>query len=140
MAHSPARCQVQNDSPLGEARGNTLSLIRELLRQAIDESGWKHEALAAEMQLPNAAYLSRMLSGDKPISAAHLRALPDDIEQVFARKYAEAMGLVVVAPVHGGDAVRALVSGLVGLLAPPPPVPIRMAKAALRPAARKVTR
>lgn len=101
--------------------GSRLRDLAELLawiNRAIDEKCWNHEALAAHMQ-KDRAYISRVLSGDKPLSAAFLRALPDDIEAAVASYYAESFGLVVVAPASGDQAVRNLVSGLVGMLSAP---------------------
>ena len=133
-----AACQVNTGSRDDEPQGNSLSLIRDLLRAAIEESGWKHEALAAAMELPNAAYLSRMLSGEKPIGSTHLLALPDDIETIFARLYAESFGLLVVPQVSDHeDAARKLAAGLIGLLAPQR---ARMARASLPSSARKIAR
>ena len=141
VANTPDGCQVNPDSPTPEAQGNRLSLIRDLLRDAIEESGWKHEALAAYMGLPNGAYLSQMLSGDKPIGTKHLLALPDDVEALFARMYAETFGLIVVSPVSADVAMRQLVSGLVGVLTSRSALPQKaekMARAVERPAKRKV--
>ena len=94
-----------------------------MLRKAIDDSGWKHEALAAEMSKTsghriNGKYLSRMLAGEKPWTHRHIAALPDDIEARFALYHAEALGLIVVPPVAREEAVRQLVAGLMGVLAP----------------------
>jgi hypothetical protein len=120
--------------------------LRHLLRDAIDESSWrgKHEALAVAMRLPDRFYLSKMLNGTKPIGTKHLKALPDDVEVIFAKKYAETFGLIVVAPTHGADAARAFVTGLFGLLAPAPSAlpekagpPVR---ATLRATAKAATR
>ena len=112
------------------------SLVRTLLRAAITESGWKDGAVAESMGLTGAsgaAYFSKMLSGEKPISAKHLRALPDDVEAIFARLYAESFGLIVVAPARGDEAVKQLVAGLFGVLAPQLPARAgRFAKAGLR--------
>lgn len=88
----------------------------QMLRQAIDESGWKHEALAVELGLTNAAYLSRMLAGEKPWTLRHLAALPDDVEAIFFRLRSESLGQIVVQPVDFETARRHLVSGLVGVL------------------------
>lgn len=63
-----------------------------------------------------------MLSGEKSLSAAFIRELPDDIEALVAGYYAESFGLVVVAPSRGQDALKNLVSGLLGVLAPQLPV------------------
>lgn len=146
MAHILASATVAEkgslDSRDAESLGTSVSLIADLLRDAIAESGWKHEALASAMDLPNAAYLSRMLSGEKPIGARHLRALPDDVEAIFAQKYAETFGLIVVAPSHGQDAVKQLVSGLFGVLgaASLPARADRMARATLPPLPRRAVR
>lgn len=123
---------------------NSVDPIARLVRAAIDESGWKHDAVAEAMGLKGESgksYLSKMLAGEKPISARHLVSLPDDIEAIFARKYAETFNLVVVTPVFGEAAVRSLMSGLLGVLAPAPALPDRaaaMAKADLSTTIRKV--
>lgn len=132
-----AGCQVNTDSPTPDVQGKSLSLIRDLLRDAIEESGWKHEAIAAQLDLPNAAYLSRMLSGEKPIGTSHLLALPDDVEAIFARRYAETFGLIVVAPVSADVAMRQLVSGLVGVLTARPALPQKAEKMARATAAER---
>lgn len=119
------------------------ALVREWVRDAVDDRGWKHDAVAAAISEASGRsidgpYFSKMLTGEKPFPIELLRALPDDIEQDVARRYAEAMGLIVVEPVHGQDAVRSLISGLIGVLSAP--LPMRMATATLRPttATRKV--
>lgn len=131
LAHTSA---VRKDQPVARAGSSQdkslahaptvedikVDLVRKLLRIAIDLTEWKDAAVAEAIGLKGdsgAAYFSKMLSGEKPISAKHLRALPDDIEQIFARLYAESFGLIVVAPVRGEDAVKQLVAGLFGVLA-----------------------
>lgn len=144
-AHLIARDESAPDKELGLALDTPdNAVVLRWVREAIDELGWKHDAVAAALSEAtgrkiDAVYFSKMLTGDKPFGAELLRALPDDIERVVAAKYAEAMGLIVVAPVRGEAAVRSLVAGLMGVLAPTP-VPLRMAKASLRTTARKVTR
>lgn len=101
------------------AAGEGMDLVLRLLRESIDESGWKNGAVAEAIGLKGesgAAYFSKMLGGEKPIGAKHLRSLPDDIEAIFARKYAESFGLIVVVPAVGSDAIRQLIAGLVGVL------------------------
>jgi hypothetical protein len=105
--------------------------IRDLLRQAIDDCKWKHEAVAAHIDR-DGHYFSKMLAGEKAITARDLRNLPDDIEACFAKLYAEQFGLVVVAPVQGEEAVHQLVTGLVGVLGLLPRRAAGMAKAAIR--------
>lgn len=101
-----------------------LALLRTDLRDAIDELGWKHDALAVVLSertglAIDGPYLSKMLSGDKPLSAAHLAALPDDIEAVLYRRRAERFGLIVVEPLTGLAAQKALVAGLIGVMSAP---------------------
>ena len=124
------------------AKGQTVVLtdnhvpeIRELLRAAIDDCKWKHDALAEFLidrgVLCDRYYLSKMLSGEKAITTKHLKALPDDIEARFAKLYAETFGLIVVAPVAEDEAVQQLVTGLVGVLGLLPRKAQKMAKAGL---------
>jgi hypothetical protein len=101
-----------------------------MLRQAIADTGWKHEALAEALAIDK-AYLSRLLSGEKPFRVEHLVSLPDDLEARFATLRAESCGLIVVAPVDEATACRHLVSGLIGVLSARPA--LRMAKAGLIP-------
>lgn len=119
LAPKPSFRQANVVSRSVQPEGNELSLIRECLRRAIDQSQWKHDALAVEIGVSNAAYLSNMLSGEKPIQVRHLRALPDDVEALFAKFYAESFGLVVTVPITGRAAIEALVSGLIGVLTAP---------------------
>lgn len=109
-----------------DATDNELVSLRRLVREAIEESGWKHEAVAAHLGT-DGPHLSNMLSGLKPLTLKRITELPDDINAIFARKYAESFGQIVVQPVYGEQAVKNLVSGLFGVLAPKP----RMARAKL---------
>lgn len=118
VAQQVAVRQEKPASFADDAEGRDLSLIRECLRRAIDESRWKKDALASAIGVTNGAYLSQMLSGEKPINVKHLRALPDDVEGLFAKFYAESFGHIVTAPVYGREAVERLVSGLLGVLSP----------------------
>jgi hypothetical protein len=109
-------CQVNTDSRAELGQGKEHSLVLALLREAIATSGWKHEALALEMALPNAAYLSRMLSGEKPVTLRHLSALPDDIERIYYRLRSESLGLIAVEPPPTLDvALRQMAAGLIGI-------------------------
>lgn len=100
-----------------DGQDNNLVLLRHALRSAIEESGEKKEAVAAAMGL-GPEYLSKLFSGEKSITARHLVGLPDRVERIFARRYAELKGLIVVEPVAGADAIHQLVNGLVGVLTP----------------------
>lgn len=88
-----------------------------MLREAVEETGWKLDALAQHLDI-NSAYVSRMLTGEKPISDRHLRMMPPDVREAFARKYAEAHGLAVVQRVDRESAYRHLAIALFTLLAP----------------------
>jgi len=120
------------------AEDKDLVLVRQWFREAIEESGWKKDAVAAAMTehgaKVDAPYLSKLLSGDKAITAKHIRALPDAVEAIYARKQAESFGQIVVEPVTGEQAIRNLVSGLCGVL--PGALPMRasrMAKCGTQP-------
>jgi len=112
--------------------------MRAWINRAVRDSGWNQTALSAAMG-KDEAYVSRVLSGEKPLSAAFIRELPNDIEALVAGYYAESFGLVVVTPVSGQDAVKNLVSGLLGVLAPQLPAKASaMAKVTIASAPRKV--
>lgn len=87
------------------------------LRRCVQDRGWTLEALAAEMGIDK-SLISRVLNGERSLTLAFLLALPDDVEALYTQRRAEAFGLIVVSPVHGDEAVRHLVSGLLGVLAP----------------------
>jgi|ERR1043166_1439024 hypothetical protein len=129
-----------------EREDNDVVLFRSLLRDAIERSGWKHEAVAAAMSEKSGLridgpYLSKLLAGEKTLTARHICSLPDDIEARFEGLRAESFGAIVVTPpASGAEAVHHLVAGLVGLLAPRPSLPEkadRMARAAVKPIAAK---
>jgi len=106
-----------------EASDNSLVRLRECFGRALDDAkplGWCHEAIAAEMRLKGCAvdppYLSKLKSGEKPITGRILDALPDEVEAIFSRHYAESFGQIVITPVPEQDAQRHLAIGLVSLL------------------------
>lgn len=113
-------------------------VLRSLMRQAIDESGWKYDAVAAAISAAtgrsiDGPYLSKMLAGEKPLSAEVLEGLPDDIEAILARLYAESFGQFVVSPASDDSAVQHFVAGLLGILRSQLPArATAMAKARLR--------
>lgn len=110
-------CEVQPPSALADRSAAPLSL----LRRAIDETGWKHAAIAAALGV-EPQYLSRMLSGEKVWTVRHLQLLPDDVERRFIELYAESFGLLIVRRVDDATAQMQLASGLFNLLAPRLPV------------------
>jgi hypothetical protein len=124
VAATTDRRQEQPDSLAPSGRGKNLSLAavvegRELalIRQAIDDSEWTHEALATVLPVPSAAYISRMLSSEKAWTTRHTDALPKDIKARYRALAAEDEGLIVVVPINDQQAaVVQTVSGLISLL------------------------
>lgn len=97
----------QTVAPAGP-REDRVALMRTWVREAVDESGWKHAAVAAHLgdrlKMPalkgvhGAAYWSKLLRGEKgPITQDMIEALPDEIEVIYAAKHASHLNLVVIA-------------------------------------------
>lgn len=97
------------------ARTTAVDRWLSLMRQAIEDCKWKHEALAESMGIDK-AYLSRLLSGEKPWRVEHVVSLPDDVEAKFEALRAESFGLIVVPRLSGDAAIHALAAGLFGIL------------------------
>lgn len=135
-ADSSAALASGQANPVPAVRAHEVNDVHpflQLLRAAIDESGWKHAALASVLGV-KPPYLSMLLSGEKPWTAKYQAALPDDIERRFAAAYAELFGLIVVVPVEGEQAIKQLVAGLFGVLGTTLPTRAsRMAKARMEP-------
>lgn len=111
------------------ARATDVDRALSLLRQVLAKSDWTLDALEAHMR-KHKSYISRVLNGEKPMTLDFIVALPDEIEAAWEAKRAEHFGLVVVNRVSGDDAIRSLVSGLVGVLTDRLPAKAdRMAKA-----------
>ena len=115
-----ARQSATDDSPT-TALATAVDRFFVMLRQAIQECGWTHDALAVEMRQNGClgvdkSVVTRMLNNERPWKPEHLCALPDDVEIAFATKYAESFGLIVVRPAQGEHAARQFVAGLFGLL------------------------
>lgn len=91
------------------------------LRQVVSDLGYSLDALQSAMG-KDRSFINKVLNGDKPMPEDFIDALPDDVEAEWHARRAEAFGRVVVAPVTGPDAIRNLVSGLIGVLAPQLPV------------------
>ena len=77
--------------------------LRARVRAAIDESGWKYDAVARAMSATSGRsidgpYLAKMLSGEKSFPLDLVSALPDDIERIYVRLHGEALGQIVVTP------------------------------------------
>ena len=92
-----------------------MSRARTCLRQAIEECHYTHDALAAAMGC-SASLVTRILNGERPLREDWICQLPDDVEARYLQKRAEALGVICVEPLHGLDARKALVSGLMGLM------------------------
>jgi hypothetical protein len=103
-----------------------------ILRRALDESGIKHAAIAAALKV-SPQYLSMLLSGEKTWTVKHQDDLPEEIEAIYSRLYAEAYGHVVLTPATTrDDALKSIASGFLGLLSPRLPQRAdRMVKASL---------
>ena len=118
-----AASQRNSLAPALEVSDNRLVRLRMCLRKAIDkgkETGWTYEAIAVGMRERgchiDAPYISKLLSGEKPITDRILDALPDEIEGWFAGFYAECFNLIVVPRLNEAEATRALASGLFSIL------------------------
>ena len=108
-----------------------------MLRDAMAETGWTLDALAAHYAFDR-SHAHRLLSGEKPWRLEHLVALPPELDACFARKRAEAHGLIVVERVDAATAEMHLASGLFNLLLPRLPERAdRMARAFVPPTPAK---
>lgn len=109
-----------------------------MLQRAMADTGWTPEALDAHWETSR-GYAWRLVNGEKPWSVERLLSLPDDLEARFEHLRAESFGLIVVQPLFGEDARRALVAGLIGVLSSPA-LPVKTAgpiRAELRPDGKK---
>lgn len=124
IAPNAALRKAEHVAPANDRKGESVALAN-VLRQAIDALDWKHDAVAAAIKVTS-RHFSKMLSGDKPITAKHLAALPIDIELEFLTRWCKALGLIVVSPVSEAEAREQLATGLFSLLlARAPELPAR---------------
>lgn len=146
MSHSMRAASSACQSPAGDVEraplSTTVDVDLAILRKVIEDLGWTCEAIAAAMGRGESyrTHVFRVVNGERPMSHAFLKALPDDIEVEWHARLAEQGGRIVVAPLSGADAVRSLVGGLIGMLAPPQ-LPVKasgMARAALPTKARRL--
>jgi hypothetical protein len=123
LARSSPLCQSTSVEDAGTALATDVANVLAVLRVCVREKGWTLDALEAEMNRRaggrgfDKSYISRVLNGERPLTLSFILALPDDVEALFESKRAESFGQIVVAPVRGEDAMRHLVTGLVGVLA-----------------------
>lgn len=97
-------------------RSQARDLWLQHLRAAMEDTGWTIDALAAHWDI-NRSHVQRLVDGDKPFSVDRVLSLPDDVEARLEALRAEHFGLIVVEPLTGLAAQKALVAGLFGLMA-----------------------
>lgn len=100
------------------SRSHARDLFLADLREAMTRTGWTEDALAAQWQVDR-SYVNRLLNDEKPWSNDRVLALPDDLEGALYAIRAERFGAVVVQPLTGVDAMKALVAGLIGVMSAP---------------------
>lgn len=105
LANLAAEMPLLNRNPVADRK---LRLVRE----AIERSGWKFDAVASALGLKAGYDLSKLLSGEKKFTAEHWERLPDDIEKILAKLYAEACGHAVVNPLPAQEAVGQLLMSI----------------------------
>jgi len=67
------------------------------LREALDDTGWTQDALAAwftehRVRSADRQYVGKMLTGEKPITLRDVVAFPDDLEAAFLRLWTAKFG------------------------------------------------
>jgi hypothetical protein len=97
-------------------RSHSCDLLLQDLKDAMRETGWTAETLARHYGV-HRSYMERCLAAVKPLTADRLANLPPDVAAKFDAKRAERRGLIVVQPLAGLDAQKAVVAGLLGLMA-----------------------
>lgn len=97
-------------------RATSVAQALDTLRAVLSEKGWTLDALAEHMAL-NRAYIGRVLNGEKSLTMSFLSSLPRGVEVEFYSRRAEQQGRIVVAPLDFEMARRALVAGLMGVMA-----------------------
>jgi hypothetical protein len=107
-----------------------LSMALGWLGSAMSETGWGVDSLAEYMERDK-SYISRVLSGDKPLGLIFILGMPEDMQAKFSELYAKHWGYLVVRPVSPDVAIQHLVSGLIGMLTTQP-IKTQMARAGLR--------
>lgn len=101
---------------------NTVVPLRDLLRSAIGEADWKHDAVAATISARtgrsiDGPYLSKMLTGEKPLPSELISALPDEIREALYDAGCRAHGRIVVTPCEDIEqALERFAQGLVGII------------------------
>lgn len=95
------------------------------------DTGWTDDSLAAHWHVDR-AFVWRLVNGEKPWSVERMLSLPSDLRARLDHLRAEGNGLIVVQPLTGLEAQKALVAGLIGVMsAPLPTKATQMAKASL---------
>lgn len=131
IARHAESCQAPSRALIGGAGSQACDLLGSL-RRAVTDAGWTEEALSQHLGTDR-SYINRMFNGEKPLSLERVAGFPSEIVARFGVLVAEASGAVVVVPSTGDEAIRDLVSGLLGVLARSLPARAsRMAKADLQ--------
>ncbi len=118
MNRTVSTVDVACQSASADSAGDVATLLA-CLRRSVQECGYTHEALAAAMGCCP-SFVTKVLNGERPLKQEWLCALPNDVEQRYATRYAESFGAIVVQPLRGVEAQKALVSGFLGLLGAAP--------------------
>lgn len=82
-----------------------------LFRQALDEVQAKHDYVARLMGL-SPSHFSEMLKGQRAFTLDRLKAAPIDVQQAFAKRYSEAMGLRVQIQSEQAEAIGEALAAL----------------------------
>lgn len=92
-----------------------LAIVLARLRSCIADKGYTLEGLAVAMGKPESyrAYISNVLTGEKPLSYAFFVSLPADVQAEFHERSLKDFGGLVVP-----DAVRQFMAGLFGAAQP----------------------
>lgn len=128
-----AESQALDRDQLDEVRSRDWDLdfsgLRRWINVALSDTGWleRTEALGAFMERDR-RYVERVLIGEKPLNLAFIQSLPPDARAIVGKLWAESGGYIVARPVSGDAAVQAFISGLIGMLAPRPALPVRADK------------
>ena len=92
-----------------------------LWRQAMDDTGNTYESLNAHTGI-SGSHWQRMFTGEKPLRVENVLALPKDMQTRFEELRAKDLGLFVVRPMNGDDALAAVLGGFASILAARPAV------------------
>jgi hypothetical protein len=90
-----------------------------LWRQAMEDTGNTYESLHAHTGI-SGSHWQRLFTAEKPLRVENVLALPKDMQTRFEELRAKDLGLLVVRPMHGDDAIAAVLGGFASILAARP--------------------